>query len=76
MGLKPNASTVELLEAIGKLLEAKPLKPKIVATGPCKENIVLGDDVDLEKLPAPQINTNDGGRYLNTFLITYVSKPS
>ena len=67
MGLKPTASTVEILEAIGKLLEAEPLKPKIVATGPCKENIVLGDDVDLEKLPAPQINTNDGGRYINTF---------
>jgi 4-hydroxy-3-polyprenylbenzoate decarboxylase len=67
MGLKPTSSTVEILEAIGKLLEAKPIKPKIVATGPCKENIVLGDDVDLEKLPAPQINTNDGGRYLNTF---------
>lgn len=66
LGLKPTASTVELLEAIGKLNKAEPLKPKIVETGPCKENILLGDDVDLEKLPAPQINTNDGGRYLNT----------
>lgn len=67
VGLKPTASAKEIIEALGKLLHATPLKPKIVATGPCKENIVLGDDVDIEKLPAPQINTNDGGRYLNTF---------
>lgn len=67
LGLKPTASAKEIVEALYKLLHATPLKPKIVATGPCKENIVLGDDVDIEKLSAPQINTNDGGRYLNTF---------
>ncbi|GAB7388975.1 UbiD family decarboxylase [Bacillaceae bacterium] len=30
-----------------------PLPPRIVATGPCKENILLGDEVDIFKFPVP-----------------------
>ena len=41
--------------------------PKIVATGPVKENIVKGKDVDLYQLPAPHWNRADGGRYIITY---------
>ena len=45
----------------------KPVKPKIVDTGPCKENIVAGDEVDLLQFPVPHWLERDGGRYIGTF---------
>lgn len=40
------------------------IKPNIVSTGPCKENIQKGDDIDIWKLPIPLWNRRDGGRYI------------
>jgi len=34
---------------------------------PCKENVLLGDDVDLCKLPVPLVHDGDGGRYVGTW---------
>src|SRR3990170_3698448 len=45
----------------------EPIKPVVVETGPCKENILLGDKVDLWALPTPFIHAGDGGRYLCTW---------
>ena len=46
------------------------LKEKIpaveVATGPCKENIDMGDKVNLLKFPVPKYYKGDGGRYIGT----------
>ncbi len=44
-----------------------PVKPVVVDTGPCKENILKGDEVDLFQLPTPHWNKLDGGRYISTF---------
>lgn len=41
-----------------------PLPPVIVKDGPCKENILLGDDVDLLRFPIPIWNEMDGGPYI------------
>ncbi len=41
-----------------------PLPPVMVEHGPCKENIFLGDEVDLFKLPIPIWNGKDGGPYI------------
>ena len=46
----------ELLSGVSdKWVEAiaNPISPVVVETGPCKENIFMGDDVDLLKLPVP-----------------------
>jgi 4-hydroxy-3-polyprenylbenzoate decarboxylase len=43
-----------------KLKEYKPIAPKEVATGPVKENILLGDKVDLSKIPWPRWHEHDG----------------
>lgn len=43
------------------------VEPVTVATGPIKENIVKGNDVDLEKFPIPKVHHLDGGRYIDTF---------
>lgn len=51
---------------------AHPIKPEVVKTGPCKENKMMGKDVNLYKFPAPMVHDGDGGRYICTwhFVIT------
>lgn len=44
-----------------------PIKPVVVKTGPCKENLVLGSKVDLFQFPAPMVHEGDGGRYIGTW---------
>jgi UbiD family decarboxylase len=67
LGLDPRASGREMVEALADATKSTPIPPRRVATGPCKENILLGDDVDLLRLPVPLIHTGDGGRYINTW---------
>ena len=39
-----------------------PLKPYLVSTGPCKEVIRKGEDVNLFEFPTPKSHHEDGGR--------------
>jgi UbiD family decarboxylase len=41
-----------------------PIPPRIVKDGPCRENILVGKDVDLFKFPIPTWNEKDGGPYI------------
>lgn len=43
------------------------VEPNVVKTGPIKENILKGDDIDLLKFPVPKWNALDGGRYVLTY---------
>src|SRR6266550_3456230 len=40
---------------------AKPIPPKHIKTSPARELVLLGDDVDLYKLPIPMSSIYDGG---------------
>ncbi|MGH7775340.1 MAG: UbiD family decarboxylase domain-containing protein [Candidatus Binatia bacterium] len=40
------------------------LPPVMVQSGVCQQNVLLGDQVDLTKLPVPVWNSLDGGYYL------------
>ena len=40
---------------------AKPIPPKYVKTSPTREVVMIGDDVDLYKLPIPMSSIYDGG---------------
>jgi len=42
------------------------IPPKLVDTGPCKENKMTGDEVDLFKFPVPKFFPMDGGRFFGT----------
>lgn len=55
------------LIAIWRERSRKPIKPVIVGSGPCKENILKGDEVDLFQFPVPKWHDRDGGRYIGTF---------
>jgi 4-hydroxy-3-polyprenylbenzoate decarboxylase len=39
---------------------------EVAETGPCKEVILTGDDVDINIIPTPKWHEHDGGRYLGT----------
>src|SRR5246500_4987762 len=65
-GMSPDTHPRELVR-LGRTVLADAVAPKIVSTGPVKENIVKGDDVDLYELPVPQWNRLDGGRYIMTY---------
>jgi 4-hydroxy-3-polyprenylbenzoate decarboxylase len=41
--------------------------PIEVDSGPVKENILTGDEIDLEEFPIPRWHQHDGGRYIDTF---------
>lgn len=45
--------------------ESKRVKPKMVATGPVKEVIIKGNDIDLTKLPIPTHSELDAGPYIS-----------
>jgi UbiD family decarboxylase len=44
-------------DIIDKMLSAKgadPIPPVVVDKGPCQENMIFGDDIDLDNLPTPK----------------------
>jgi len=43
-----------------------PIDPVMVNSGPCKENIDMGDKIDLGIFPVPRWHHLDGGRYIGT----------
>src|SRR5262249_10280641 len=75
LGLPATASAQDIIEALASAHARTPIPPRRVATGPCKENRLLGDAVDLHRLPAPYIHDGDGGRYLNTWGTIVVKTP-
>lgn len=76
LGLSPDTSIKELIDVY---LERKKklIKPVIVdkSQAPCKENIDIGDAVDLLKFPAPMLHDGDGGRYLCTWHVNVTQDP-
>src|SRR5436309_13237523 len=66
LGLPPDTHPRDLVKLGRRILNGS-IAPKIVATGPVKQNILKGADVDLYEFPAPHWNRLDGGRYLLTY---------
>lgn len=65
----------QLVEGLAQAHDRPPLPPRCVPAGPCKEHILRGAEVDLERLPAPLIHAGDGGRYVNTWGTVIVQTP-
>ncbi len=75
LGLDARASGAEIIEALVAAHHRQPIPPREGVTGPCKEHILLGEDIDLLRFPTPFIHEGDGGRYIDTFGITVVQTP-
>ena len=67
LGLPVEAKGVELVRAWReKTKDVKLLPPVEVKTGPIKENVLVGEEVDMYKFPVPKWHELDGGRYIGT----------
>ncbi|MGD2125140.1 MAG: phenylphosphate carboxylase subunit beta [Desulfobacteraceae bacterium] len=74
MGMPKTSTLVDLMEEwVEKGKRAIP--PKVVDTGPCKENKMMGDEVDLFKFPVPKFFPLDGGRYFGTAHVVITKDP-
>ncbi|MFF9453427.1 UbiD family decarboxylase [Streptomyces flaveolus] len=74
-GLPRDTTPRDLLEKLISAMNARPVPPRIVPTGPCKQNILTGDDVDLTRFPVPLLHEQDGGRYFGTYGFHVVRTP-
>ncbi|KAH6664358.1 UbiD decarboxylyase family [Plectosphaerella plurivora] len=75
IGLPPDATWKDISDRFMTWKKATPLPPNVLATGPCKQNMLLGDQVDLEALPAPYLHEGDGGKYLQTYGVHILQSP-
>ncbi|MDO8721592.1 MAG: UbiD family decarboxylase [Syntrophales bacterium] len=66
MGMSADTPVKEIANEFDKRI-SNPIKPMLVSKGPCKENIIKGDDIDLFKFGAPMAHDGDGGRYITTW---------
>jgi hypothetical protein len=67
MGFPTEWNKLELTDGVHQHMKGVESIPhKIVETGPVFENIMEGDDIDIEKFPAPMWHDKDGGRYIGT----------
>ena len=75
LGLKADGAPLEIVTSLAEARARPPVPPRVVSHAPCKENILVGDAVDLTKLPVPLIHGHDGGRYLQTYGLNVVTTP-
>jgi UbiD family decarboxylase len=75
LALPPDAGMKQILDKILSASKEPGLEPNVVLTGSCKENKIMDDDIDLEKLPAPLIHQADGGKYIQTYGMHVVQSP-
>jgi len=76
MGLPKDTTIREIYRVYEEGLERK-IPPRTVKKedAPCKENIMIGDEVDLYKFPSPMIHEGDGGRYIGTWDLVVCKDP-
>ncbi len=74
LNLPHDASVLEQVRVLKERIKnLRGIPPKEVNDGPVKENVLVGDDVNVLKFPAPFWHEGDGGRYIGTgdVVITY-----
>jgi 4-hydroxy-3-polyprenylbenzoate decarboxylase len=71
MGAPKSSSLVDLMRLWVKKGEER-IPAKLISTGPCKENMMKGNEVDLFRFPVPKFFPRDGGRFFGTahFVVT------
>lgn len=77
LGLPHHLSMCESAQAwMKKSISAEGLiKAREVKDGPVLENVLTGDDVDLERFPVPKFFPLDGGRYIGTMVFVVLKDP-
>ncbi|MCL2492913.1 MAG: UbiD family decarboxylase [Clostridiales bacterium] len=68
LGMDKSTDRMDLVHTFEDRIN-KPIAPVTVDRdkAPCKENILLGDDIDVTKFPTPRWHESDGQRFIGTF---------
>jgi len=66
LGFPKDAPNRELVQHVMKK-NKETIPPVIVRTGPVKEHILRGAEIDQTAFPVPKWNYREGGRYIHTF---------
>jgi 4-hydroxy-3-polyprenylbenzoate decarboxylase len=68
LGFPDHLTKLELSDAYREayLSDQKLIPPEFVDHGPILENILMGDEIDVTRFPAPVWHELDGGRYIGT----------
>lgn len=74
LGLPVEATPKAMIQHL-KSRYGSQIAPRLVTSGPVKENILRGKDIDLYKFPAPRWHYMDGGRYIDTFAAVVTKDP-
>ena len=69
LGWGPTVTWKDLTEKTIAAKDKAPLKQKIMPAGPCKENSISAEDINLHEIPVPQLHAKDGGKYMQTYSI-------
>ncbi|KAE8148243.1 3-octaprenyl-4-hydroxybenzoate carboxy-lyase-domain-containing protein [Aspergillus avenaceus] len=75
IGLPSSATGQDIVAKINEAKSKPPVPCRQVETGPIKDHILLGDEIDLTKLPVPLLHEHDGGKYLATMGMHVVQSP-
>ena len=70
--------TTDYKQGLDRFIDAlqRPLEPRRVATGPCKEVRLVGREVDLTRLPMPIYSEQDGGAYITMGVVIVKDRES
>ncbi len=74
LGLPSDTPVRKLYSAYEERREKK-LPPVVVESAPCQENVMIGPEVDIYRLPVPMVHDGDGGRYIGTWDIVVTKDP-
>lgn len=74
LGLSPD-SPRKILQSEYEHRIQRPIKPIILKSGPCQENILSGNEVDLFRFPVPMIHEGNGGRYIGSWHLIITRDP-
>jgi UbiD family decarboxylase len=76
LGLPADASDMELVHYWRRYMkEGKTIPPVTVPTGLLLENVSRGDEINLQKIPAPKWHEHDGGYYIGTGCMVIMRHP-
>lgn len=76
LGLPPWTPAMDIVKAWKDLSKSiDPIAPVLLSTGSVLENVLEGDDVDLNMFPTPRWHDGDGGRYIGTACMVITKDP-
>ena len=75
LGLKAEKIKDLIDQLAFKISSLNPIPPIEVNYGPILENQIFGNNIDINKFPAPHWHPKDGGRYIGTGSITITRDP-